>query len=156
MKELNVRYLFSRMQLIFAYSGFSGTSYHLAWQGGPTDFDLGGQPGSESHGGGSPAHLRAGARSRGVCLAANGQDAGRATTQTGRHSLYAFGHEADLREGDHSSASQKTGRQEGTQGQSPTAAANHSSARGPAPGTLPRLPEPGETVSADADAHRRR
>src|SRR5438445_3863756 len=42
------------MQLIFAQFWFSGTSYHLAWQGGPNYSDLGNNSGAESHGRGSP------------------------------------------------------------------------------------------------------
>jgi len=36
------------MQLTFARNWFSGTSYHLAWQGGPSHSDFGNNAGSES------------------------------------------------------------------------------------------------------------
>src|SRR5713226_8471423 len=119
------------MQLIFASFWFSGTSYHLAWQGGPNHSDLGDNSGAEAHGRGSPGHLRAGARSGGVCLAANGQIAGRKASQTGRFSVHAFRDETSLREGNHASAPQEAGPQKGTQMHSSAYAARHSSAGSP-------------------------
>src|SRR5215470_10507215 len=103
------------MQLIFASFWFSGTSYHLEWQGGPSAFDSGDYSGAGAYRRGSPGDLRAGPRSGGVCVAANGQTAGRAAPQAGRFAVYAFRDEAGLPEGTDAAAAQKAGCQERTQ-----------------------------------------
>ena len=144
------------MQLIFADFLFSGTSCHHTRQGGPSHSDPRDYSGSEAHRRGSPSHLRARARGGGLCSAANGQVAGRAAAQAGRFSVHAFGNEAGLSQGPHAAATQEARSQERASRQSSAAATGHSSASRSAAGTVPDLPEPGDAVPGNADAHRRR
>src|SRR5262245_13973771 len=144
------------MQLTFANFWFSGTSYHPEWQGGPSAFDSGDYSGSEPYRRGGPSHLRAGPRGGGVCFDANGQVVGRAAAQAWRFSFHALRHEAGLSEGTYAAAPQKAGRQKGTQWESSAPTTGHPSAGGVAPGTLPCLPGPGDTVPTNADADHRR
>src|SRR3989440_9830108 len=143
------------MQLNFASFWFSGTSYHLSWQGGPYHCELGNNSGAESHHRGSSGHLRAGAGGGGVCVAAIGQNVGREATQAGGFPVHAFGDETRFRKRDHPPTAQKAGSKTRTPRQSPRQTPGYSSAHGASPGTLPRLSQSGDFVSADTTPHRR-
>src|SRR2546421_12458201 len=116
------------MQLNFASFWFSGTSYHLSWQGGPYHCELGNNSGAESHHRGSSGHLRARAGGGGVCVAAIGQNVGREATQAGGFPVHAFAGETRFRKRGPSPPAQKAGSNTSTTPQPPGPSPGHSSA----------------------------